>query len=287
MLDISALSAIHRRNNSNGQSPYCLAAPRWLVQNGRMRILLTNDDGIHAPGLHSLYTAVENLGEVSIVAPDTQRSAIGHAITLYDPIKTSMVEKDGQLYGYAVGGTPADCVKLALCTLLKDPPNLIISGINLGPNAGISVLYSGTVSAATEGTILGHTSMAVSLCTFKDPIWETAGFVANRIATLLNMHGLPEGILLNVNVPNRPISQLRGIRITKVAPSRFVEKFDKRMDPQGNIYYWMDGRLECIGDDTDTDLRAIADGYVSVTALGLDRTNSVGQEIIRGWDLHL
>lgn len=135
-----------------------------------MRILICNDDGIFAPGIAALREALSDLAEIHVVAPETERSAVGHAITIYNPLKTKRIQKGGMFFGHAVDGTPADCVKLAISALLPEPPDLVVSGINLGPNAGISVIYSGTVSAATEGTILGIPSMAISLATFTDPV---------------------------------------------------------------------------------------------------------------------
>lgn len=254
-------------------------------QNPRMKILLSNDDGIYAPGIRALYDAVRNLGEVSVVAPAVEQSAMGHAITLSDPIKTSKVYRDGEFFGYAVGGTPADCVKLAVCGLLEARPDLIISGINLGPNAGISVLYSGTVSAATEGTILGIPSLAVSINTFADPIWPTAARVARYLAVQAQRHGLPDHTLLNINVPNLPLAQLKGLAVTRMGPSRFVEVFDRRTDPRGNVYYWMDGTLEQTGETEGTDLHALNEGKVSLTPIWFDLTNQAALPRLREWSL--
>lgn len=250
-----------------------------------MRILLCNDDGIHAPGIRALHAAVKDLGEIDVVAPSGEQSAVGHAITLSDPIKTKKVFSDGSFFGYAVGGTPADCVKLAVCGLLKEKPDLIISGINLGPNAGISVLYSGTVSAATEGVILGIPSMAVSLTTFKDPVWDTAARVARQLAIHVSEHGLPADTLLNVNVPNLPVGELKGYAVTRMGRSRFVEVFHRRTDPRGNVYYWMDGELEQIGDVTDTDVEAIKNGYVSLTPIWFDLTHRDAMPALKSWKL--
>ena len=238
-----------------------------------MRILISNDDGIHAPGIHALYDAVRDLGEIHVVAPDTERSAVGHAITLSDPIKTQKIDRNGKFFGYAVGGTPADCVKLAVYALMDKPPDLVISGINLGPNAGISVIYSGTVSAATEGTILGIPSIAVSMNTFSEPRWETAAHFAKHFAKQVIAKGLPSETLLNVNVPNLPLDQVKGVRLTRMGRSRFVETFDRRVDPRGNIYYWMDGELEKLGDAKGTDLQALDEGYVSMTPIWFDLTH--------------
>jgi 5'-nucleotidase len=248
-----------------------------------MRILVSNDDGIHAPGIRALAAAMEGLGDVVVVAPDSERSAVGHAITLTDPIKTREVRESGGFVGHAVGGTPADSVKLAVCALLPEPPDLVVSGINLGPNAGIAVIYSGTVSAATEGTILGIPSMAVSLNTFRDPLWDTAARVARDLAERLVRDPLPKGVLLNVNVPNLPFGELRGFAVTRMAPSRFVETFDKRADPRGNIYYWMDGYLEPEGDPAGTDLHAVANGWVSMTPIHFDLTHAGSLGHLRAW----
>ncbi len=237
-----------------------------------MRVLLCNDDGIHAPGIAALYDAVRDMAEVHIVAPEAERSAVGHAITIYNPLKTKKIFKNGEFFGYAVEGTPADCVKLAVSALMPGPPDFVISGINLGPNAGISVIYSGTVSAATEGTILGIPSMAVSLNTFADPLWDTAKKVAREMLARLAQDGLPEGTLLNVNVPNIPMEELKGTRITRMGRSRYIETFEKRMDPRGNVYYWMDGELALLEDPANTDLNALEDGYVSLSPLGFDLT---------------
>ena len=252
-----------------------------------MRILLSNDDGIYAPGIAALYQAVRDLGHVQIVAPDAERSAVGHAITLSDPIKSKRVMRDGEFFGYGVGGTPADCVKLAVCGLLEQRPELVISGINLGPNAGISVIYSGTVSAATEGTILGIPSMAISINTFKDPIWDTAARVARHLAEVIHEKGLPENTLLNVNVPNLPVDQVKGYAVTRMGQSRFVETFDRRTDPRGNVYYWMDGEMEHLGDTRGTDGEALANGFVSLTPIWFDLTHKSVLPQLREWDLKL
>jgi 5'-nucleotidase len=250
-----------------------------------MRLLLSNDDGIHAPGIGALYEAVKDLGDVDIVAPDAEQSAVGHAITLTDPIKTRRVDRDGRFFGYGVGGTPADCVKLAVCGLLPRRPDLVVSGINLGANAGISVIYSGTVSAATEGTILGIPSLAISLCTFTNPLWDTAIRVARHITSVALARSLPESTLLNVNVPNRPFDELKGYAVTRMGQSRYVEVFDRRTDPRGNVYYWMDGELEQLGDITDTDVEAVKNGYVSLTPLRFDLTHREALPTIKAWGL--
>jgi 5'-nucleotidase len=246
-----------------------------------MHILLSNDDGIHAPGIAALHEAVRDLGEVTVAAPDSQKSAVGHAITISDPIKVTPVDKGNGFRGYAIGGTPADSVKLAVEALLPRPPDLIISGINLGPNAGISVIYSGTVSAATEGTILGIPSIAISINTFTDPLWATAAAVARNVAIQVGREGLPPGILLNVNVPNIPAGALKGYEVTTMARSQFKEVFHRRTDPRGNVYYWMDGDMELAPGQTGTDVQALASGHVSVTPLHFDLTSYPSLDLFR------
>lgn len=253
-----------------------------------MRILLSNDDGIHAPGLRALYESVRDLGDTTIVAPAAEQSAVGHAITLSDPLKTRRIHKDGGFFGFAVSGTPADCVKLAVHTLLDTPPDIVISGINHGPNPGINIIYSGTVSAATEGTILGIPSMAVSIDTFGDAHWATAGKVVRRLVGQLADRSLPKDTLLNVNVPNLPINEIRGFKVVRMGRSRFMEIFHKRSDPRGNEYYWMDGEMTLLDNSGgETDIEALRAGYVSLTPIGLDLTQYSALDYFNNWDLQL
>lgn len=250
-----------------------------------MKILLSNDDGIYAPGMQALYSALRDLGEITIVAPDSQRSASSNAITLHDPIRIKKVQLFDACPAYAVSGTPADCVKLAIRSLLPTPPDLVISGINLGPNIGNCVLYSGTVSAATEGTMLGFPSMAVSLSTFFDPIWDTAAYFTRKLALALYERGMPNNVLLNANVPNLPLEKIRGIKVTRMGTLRFEEEFDERQDPHGNTYYWLNGSLATEPGDPDTDIYAIENGFVSITPIGLDRTHEHSLNYLRSWGI--
>jgi 5'-nucleotidase len=236
-------------------------------------ILISNDDGIYAPGIKALYEVASSFGAVSVVAPASEQSAVGHAITISDPIKIKKIERNSIFSGFAVTGTPADCVKLAVKVLLEKKPDMVISGINLGPNTGISVIYSGTVSAATEGTILGIPSIAISLGSFTSPEWETAKYAAKLIIEKAVKYGLPADVLLNVNVPNISIAELKGIKITRMGSSRFEEIFHQRSNPAGDIYYWLDGELKIIGDSSGTDIEALHDGYISITPISYDLTN--------------
>lgn len=249
------------------------------------KILICNDDGIYAPGIMALYEAVSDLGEVTVVAPEAEQSAVGHAITIANPIKLQPIVRNGGFRGFAVGGTPADCVKLAVSELMPVRPDLVISGINLGPNVGISVIYSGTVSGATEGAILGIPSIAVSLASFQNPHWETAGQVARQMARYVLEHGLPADMLLNVNVPNQALENIKGFRVTRMGRSRFAEVFHRRANPRGDTYYWLDGELEMLGDFNGTDVQAVAENYISLTPIWFDLTRTDALEALRQWRL--
>jgi 5'-nucleotidase len=238
----------------------------------RPLILLTNDDGIHAEGLRRLKEISETLGDVIIVAPNTEQSAVGHSITLYDPIKAHEVIKHGAFYGYAIGGTPADSVKLAIHYLLPRKPDLVISGINNGANLGINVLYSGTVSAATEAAILGAPAMAVSVAAKKNPPFNSVFPFVRKIASWVLANRLPQGVALNVNVPALPPDKIKGIRITRQSLSRFHETFERREDPRGDFYYWLSGETTPDGVDDGVDIFCLKQGYVSVTPLFYDLT---------------
>jgi 5'-nucleotidase len=241
-------------------------------------ILLTNDDGIHAEGLRYLKMAAERLGEVHVVAPEAEQSAVGHSITLYDPIRVHEITKDGTFYGYGVGGTPADSVKVALYSLLPRPPQLVISGINNGANLGINVLYSGTVSAATEAAILGFPAMAVSLAMKRAPRFEWALPHIEALGRSVLEKGLPSGVALNINIPALSPEAVRGCRVTKQALSKFRETFEQREDPRGNHYYWLSGDADLEETDPEVDFAAVKAGYVSVTPLFYDLTSHSHRE---------
>lgn len=215
---------------------------------------------------------LSGLGEVRIVAPDAERSAVGHAITTLVPLRVKEFRLDGKPVGYAVNGMPADCVKLAVGSLLERRPDLVVSGINLGPNTATNVIYSGTVSAATEARILGIPSAAVSIGTFSEPIWETAAQVAGDVARLILERGLPDKVLLNVNVPNLPAAELKGFMITRQGESGYEERFDLRSDPREVPYYWLSGKYQLSDTEPDTDAYALEQGFVSITPVSFDLT---------------
>ncbi len=250
-----------------------------------MHILITNDDGIFADGIYELYTQLRRVARVSVVAPDTEQSARGHAITLTVPLRSNRVRRRGSFFGYSVNGTPADCVKIAIKSLLDEPVDMVVSGINLGANTGTSVIYSGTVSAATEGSILGVPSLAISLATLEEPDFRYAARFARRLCLQVKKNGLPPGVLLNVNVPPVPEAEIRGVAITKQGRSRYEEVFEGRVDPRGNTYYWLDGVLQATDTEEDSDLVAVQNNYVSVTPIHYDLTAYTQIEPLRRWEL--
>ena len=251
----------------------------------RPLLLLTNDDGIGAPGLYALYQELHQTWDVIVVAPSSERSAVGHAITLSDPLRVWDYERDGSFFGYAVNGTPADCVKIACWAILNRKPTVVISGINLGTNTGINTIYSGTVSAATEGAILGIPSFAISLTTYRDPDFRYAARFAGKLTRILLKKHLPQGVYLNVNVPACPEEEIRGVSITRQGLTLFEEKFDKRIDPHGRVYYWLTGQKVDKETDTDVDDGAIQAKRISVTPVHYDLTRYDFLENLRRWDI--
>jgi len=248
-------------------------------------ILLTNDDGIFAPGLYELYLQIKNIAKVSVVAPDSERSAVGHAITISDPLRVMPFEKMGEFFGHAVNGTPADCVKIAFYALLDEKPDMVISGINYGSNTGINLIYSGTVSAATEGTILGIPSFAISLTTFKDADFSYAAKFATRLAPLILKNGLPKGTFLNVNVPNVSEENIRGVTITRMGSASYDDKYVRRVDPRNRVYYWLTGSRIEQEVSIEVDDGAIANNMVSITPIHYDMTNYRCLDEVAGWKI--
>lgn len=238
-----------------------------------MHILLTNDDGIYAEGIYALYLELKKIGKVSVVAPDTERSSVGHGITLAHPIWQTKVNRRNRFFGYGISGTPADCVKFAISVIFKRNPDMVVSGINLGPNDGCSVFYSGTVAGAREGALLGIPSMAISLDTFIDPDFSYAAKCGARLAKVVAKEGIPKGTFLNVNVPNVKRSLIRGIRATHQGLIPIHGSFRRRTDPNLRNYYWMTGRLPHRGADERTDSKALHRRFVTVTPIRSDLTD--------------
>jgi len=255
-----------------------------------VRILLTNDDGVYAPGLRALRTELQKLGEVTVVAPAGEQSAVGHSITLLTPLLVQeVVDERNQPMGWAVEGRPADCVKLALLELLPEPPDLIVSGLNAGSNAGINVLYSGTVAAAIEGAFFHRTSIAVSLeYTKPKPLdFPRASDLARKVIEQILAQHPPEGALFNVNIPSFDKGPIRGIRSVPQNVAPFLETFDRRVDPRGRVYFWSNPDFSCPDPHPDTDVSAMAEGYITVTPLQFNLTHGALLENMKEWPWRL
>lgn len=241
-------------------------------------ILVTNDDGITAPGIRHLVKIMKEIGDVVIVAPDTQQSGKGHAITVgnllfCDPIA---LPKNVTHKAYSCSGTPADCVKIACRSILKRTPDLCVSGINHGSNSSINVIYSGTMSAAIEAGTMGIPAIGFSLLDFSwDADFEPSSKFVKKIAQNVLKRGLPKGVVLNVNIPNLSESKIKGVRVCRQAKAHWLEKFDKRSTPNGRDYYWPVGKFiveEGEMDLEDTDVWALENGYVSIVPIQFDLT---------------
>ena len=253
-----------------------------------MRILVSNDDGIQAPGIQALATFLALEHEVTVVAPDRERSATGHSLTLHRPLRAEPVSGPaGVQAAWAVSGTPSDCVKLALGALLSAPPDLVCSGINRGPNLGTDVLYSGTVSAALEGVINGVPSVAFSLASFSDQGYERAAEFAQNLLRQIAQQPLPPKCLLNVNLPALQGDAYAGVRVTKLGVRKYQDSFEQRTDPRGRTLYWLAGEASEDGEAPDTDVMAVRDNFVSVTPIQYDMTDYALLNSVRAWGFGL
>lgn len=248
-----------------------------------MHILLTNDDGIYAEGIYALYLELKKLGKVTVVAPDSEKSSVGHGITLAHPIWDKKVNRKGQFFGVGVSGTPADCVKFATGVLLKRKPDIVISGINLGHNDGCSVFYSGTIAGAREGALMGIPSLAISLATFVNPDFKYAAQCGAKLTKLALKNGMPKGTFLNVNVPNKSKSQIKGIKMTRQSLVPIHGTFHKRRDPNFREYHWMSGKLSTRSKDNKIDSAALNNNFVTVTPIQSDLTNYSFLEELNNW----
>ncbi len=250
-----------------------------------MLILLTNDDGVYADGLQILRRELEERGfELAIVAPERERSASGHAITLHKPVYVHRLQLDGtRVPAWSVSGTPADCAKLGVLALLERRPDLVVSGINRGPNLGMDVLYSGTVSAAFEAAILGLPAVAVSLGTFEDADYAPAARFTGALMEQIARRSLPPGVLLNVNVPPLPEEEMAGVAVTRLGVRYYTDVFHPRQDPRGRTYYWLAGEVVPGREGPDTDVGALEQNLVSITPLHLRLTDQAALEGLRAW----
>ena len=249
-----------------------------------MEILVTNDDGIHADGLSALAKALRPLGKVTVIAPDREQSAASHALTLHRPLRIKKVE-EGVL---SVDGTPTDCVLLGVHGFLKQKkPDLVVSGINHGPNMGNDTSYSGTVAAAIEGTLLGIPSIAISLATWEGADFEPAGEVARELVKTLLDRGLRTGMCISVNIPPIPRPAMKGIRVTRLGKRVYHDVIVEKTDPRGKLYYWIGGEDPTWEHDELSDFNAVSEGYVSVTPLSLELTDYKAIVEMETWGLRL
>lgn len=238
-----------------------------------MNILIANDDGIYSAGLYELAKEMLRFGKVSVVAPDREQSAIGHAITMHQPLRCKkIVLQDLDIVAWRVSGTPADCIKIGIETLLPERPQLIVSGINKGENLGTDVIYSGTVSAAIEGSIFNIPSIAVSYAGSNDEGFRLAATAAADIIGQLLQKGLPHK-LININIPEvDALEEIKGVKIARLGSKRYRNSFEERTDPRGKAYYWLAGELMEEAIEEDTDIYALRNGYITITPLHADLT---------------
>ncbi len=249
-------------------------------------ILVTNDDGVDAPGLLALKKALEPLGEIAVLAPDHNWSAAGHPRTMHKPLRVEEVRLADGSIAYASNGAPSDCVALAVLGFFPRRPDLVVSGINLGGNMGYDITYSGTVAAAIEAAIFGIPAIAVSIDTFSpDADYTPAAEFAAELARHVLEKGLPPHTLLNVNVPAIPKEQIKGVQVTRLGRRFYEDKLIKRQDPRGKDYYWLGGGPPMDIIEEGTDVGAVARGYISVTPLHLDMTDYKLLEILRSWEI--
>jgi 5'-nucleotidase len=245
-----------------------------------LKILVSNDDGIHSPGLHILAERLGDVGEVYVVAPDRERNAAGHSLTLHKPLRAECLRDRV----YSINGTPTDCVNLGVNHLLRERPALVVSGINKGGNLGDDVTYSGTVSAAMEGLLLGIPSFAISLVGEKDFRFQGAADFALRLAVQILKRGLPSDTFLNVNVPNLPADQIRGVQFTSLGKRIYDENIIvEKTDPRGKNYYWIAGNRIRWAEGKETDHMAIESQKISVTPLHLDLTHYDALQQLKDW----
>lgn len=253
-----------------------------------MRILLTNDDGIYAPGLEALHAELARLGHVDVIAPAVEQSGVSHTITYLEPLIVQDIFRNNQLFGRAVAGSPADCVKLGVLELCQPAPDLVVSGINSGANVGINVLYSGTVAAAIEGSFYGITSVAVSLSMDQQPDYARAARLAVHLIEQLTAAGVEKGSLWNMNVPESRPDWPRGVKTLPMGVERYREIMERRTDLRGRSYYWCaTDPGACHAVQPDTDVEGLAEGFITLTPLHFDLTNTRQLALLskRTWNL--
>ncbi|MCC5909871.1 MAG: 5'/3'-nucleotidase SurE [Clostridiaceae bacterium] len=254
-----------------------------------MRILVANDDGIFAEGIYILSKELQKIGEVIVVAPNSERSATGHAITLHQPLRVEKVKFfDTPIEAYSISGTPADCIKLGVEALLKDrKPDIVISGINNGPNLGTDVIYSGTVSAAVEAAIMEIPSIAISMGTTEITQYnDAAKFVCQIVNQIMNNRDLIDTII-NINYPTCSREEIKGVKVTTLGVRKYENTFIERKDPRGNSYYWTSGIVAEIEQNQNSDIIALKNNYISITPIDFDLTHFNTFEKIKEWNFKI
>lgn len=250
-----------------------------------MKILVSNDDGIDSIGIYALVESLKEIAEVTVVAPLKEQSAVGHAITMQVPLRVIKFYKNGGFFGYAVDGTPADCVKMGVRNILEFNPDLVVSGINHGANTATNIIYSGTVSAAREAAIMDIPSIAVSVTSHHVRDFSFATKIAKLMALKVYHEGLKAGTMLNVNIPDLPESEIKGIRLTKQGKSKWDDVYEKRTDPYGRDYFWLKGNFINLDEEDFYDHNAILDNYVSVSPVHFDLTDHETFEEMKNWEI--
>jgi 5'-nucleotidase len=250
-----------------------------------MKILLTNDDGIYADGLQALCNLFRHHHDVTVVAPDRERSAVGHGITLQSPLRCKKINFKNKIKGYAVNGLPADCIKLGVHELIKGKPDLVISGINLGANVGVNINYSGTVAAAKEAALYGIPAIAASIFNGDKLHFSEAARFIEGLADKVIEEGLALGTFLNVNLPDLPLDRILGVRLSRQGIGLFPEYFEKRLDPRKQIYYWQGCDALPAGQDSDIDSAVLYQGFISITPIKCDMTDYHGLRCLKKWGL--
>ncbi|MDX2256430.1 MAG: 5'/3'-nucleotidase SurE [Pseudanabaenaceae cyanobacterium bins.39] len=255
-----------------------------------MHILISNDDGIYAPGVRALAEALRDTQhQITVVCPDRERSATGHALTLQEPLRVDHITGiyPDNIKAWACSGTPSDTVKLALDALLDERPDLVLSGINRGANLGTDVLYSGTVSAAMEGVLEGIPSIALSLTSFTHTDFSAAANFAKKMVKAIAHNPIKEAMLLNINIPAIAESDICGTVVTKLGIRRYKDLFEKRVDPRGKTYYWLSGVVVEEEAEPNTDIQAIRDNYITITPLKYDLTLTTALSDLQDWTANL
>lgn len=250
-----------------------------------IHILVTNDDGIFAPGIKALVAALKTIGTVEVVAPETEKSAVSHAITISSPLRATKVDIDGAFFGHAVNGTPADCIKLGVRQLVKKEPDIVVSGINLGSNTASNVIYSGTAAGAAEAALLGIPALAVSLTSFSSQNFSYAAKVARHMVLQTIKNGLPERTILNINVPAIEENEVVDVMATKQGRGMYGEVFEERVDPKNKTYYWMGGKRMVLDKEMDIDDVAVMHNNVAITPIQYDLTHHNFLKELQKWKL--